>query len=41
MEARFNGYPNVELITLDGEDIDFTKFNEVVFNANLLRDEVK
>jgi hypothetical protein len=41
MEARFNGYPNVELITLDGENIDFTKFNEVVFNANLLRDEAK
>ena len=40
MEARFNGYRNVELIILKGDFLDFTKFNEVVFNANLLRDEV-
>jgi hypothetical protein len=38
MGSRFNKYPNVELITLNGENLDFTKFNSTVFSAALLRD---
>lgn len=37
MARRFNGYRNVSLISLDGEKLDFTKFNTIVFNAGSLR----
>lgn len=40
MELRFNGYRNVRLIALK-DNLDFTKFNELVFNADLLRDTDK
>jgi hypothetical protein len=36
MGSRFNKYPNVKLITLNGENLDFTKFNSTVFSAALL-----
>ena len=39
MEKKFNGYRNVELISLKDENLDFEKFNEVVFNADALRDQ--
>lgn len=38
MQGRFNGFRNVQLIHLDGENLDFTKFNSDVFNAENLRD---
>jgi len=38
MQGRFNGFRNVQLIHLDGENLDFTKFNSDVFNADTLRD---
>lgn len=38
MYERFKGYRNVELIALDGKELDFSAFNEDVFNADLLRD---
>lgn len=41
MAERFKGDRNVELISLDGRNLDFSAFNEVVFNANLIRDEIK
>lgn len=37
MELRFNSYRNVKLIVLE-DNLDFTKFNEIVFNADVLRD---
>lgn len=40
MARKFNGYNNVELISLDGSVIDFSTFNEVIFNADLIRDEI-
>lgn len=39
MHGYFSGYKNVKLIKFDGENLDFTKFNKVVFNADLLRDD--
>lgn len=39
MYGYFSGYKNVTLIRFDGEDLDFTKFNKAVFNADLLRDD--
>lgn len=39
MESRFNGYKNVQLISIEDTNLDFSKFNESVFNANILRDE--
>lgn len=39
MESRFNGYKNVQLISVEDTNLDFSKFNESVFNANILRDE--
>jgi hypothetical protein len=41
MSERFNGYRNVEIISLDGRNLDFSAFNEVVFNADLIRDVIK
>lgn len=38
MQGRFNGFRNVQLIHLEGENLDFTKFNSEVFNADSLRD---
>ncbi len=38
MESRFNGYQNVKLIAFEDNDLDFSKFNESVFNASILRD---
>jgi len=38
MQGRFNGFRNVQLIHLNGENLDFTKFNSDVFNAETLRD---
>lgn len=38
MQRRFNGFRNVQLIHLDGEHLDFSKFNSDVFNADTLRD---
>lgn len=38
MQGRFNGFRNVQLINLEGENLDFTKFNSEVFNADSLRD---
>ncbi|EPP5680903.1 hypothetical protein ACUT7C_001890 [Vibrio cholerae] len=40
MYGYFSGYKNVTLIKFDGENLDFTKFNKAVFNADLLRDDV-
>ncbi|WBA09368.1 hypothetical protein [Salinivibrio kushneri] len=40
MHRYFSGYKNVTLIKFDGENLDFTKFNKAVFNADLLRDDV-
>lgn len=40
MESRFNGYRNVQLISLADENLDFSRFNEEVFNADLLRDVI-
>jgi len=37
MHGHFGGYKNVKLIKFDGENLDFTKFNKEVFNADLLR----
>ncbi|WPC72665.1 hypothetical protein [Vibrio porteresiae] len=39
MYGYFSGYKNVKLIKFDGENLDFTKFNKDVFNADLLRDD--
>lgn len=38
MEERFRVYRNVSLIAFGDEKLDFTKFNESVFNADVLRD---
>lgn len=38
MASRFKGYKNVKLITLE-ESLSFTKFNDIVFNADTLRDD--
>ena len=40
MEKKFNGYLNVDLISLKDENLDFEKFNEVVFNADALREQI-
>ncbi|EOX1786404.1 hypothetical protein ACPD1L_001394 [Vibrio cholerae] len=37
MYGYFGGYRNVRLIKFEGENLNFTKFNEAVFNAGLLR----
>ncbi|EMY6612225.1 hypothetical protein ABCL16_004503 [Vibrio parahaemolyticus] len=37
MYGYFGGYRNVRLIKFEGENLNFTKFNEAVFNADLLR----
>ena len=37
MYGYFGGYRNVTLIKFDDENLNFTKFNEAVFNADLLR----
>ncbi len=39
MHGYFSGYMNVTLIKFDGEQLDFSKFNEAVFNADLLKDD--
>lgn len=39
MSERFRGYRNVSLISFDDAKLDFTKFNQEVFNADLLRGE--
>jgi hypothetical protein len=38
METRFKSETNVELISIDGENLDFTNFNEHIFNAEALRE---
>ncbi|WP_080973051.1 hypothetical protein [Aeromonas hydrophila] len=38
MQEYFNCYENVKLITLDDHDLDFTKFNSDVFNAEVLKE---
>ncbi|TMX38434.1 hypothetical protein [Vibrio sp. Hep-1b-8] len=37
MYGHFSDHKNVTLIKFDGENLDFTKFNKEVFNADLLR----
>lgn len=38
MEERFKRDINVQLIALDGGELNFTNFNEKIFNAEVLRD---
>lgn len=40
MNKKFSGYRNVELISLKDRNLDFEKFNDVVFNADALREQV-
>ena len=37
MDAKFKGFKNVTLVFLE-DNLDFSKFNETVFNADILRD---